>query len=199
MNTGINLFYSILRKTNLLIFLIMCKAAVVQGISSGKWCLRSWVGSHPVLALYFFHAVYRGKIPEVLKNSRARHVFIPLSYGKYFPVLDRCRLRHHVYVPEFHRPSCDSVGTEVNRSLLAIDFLGQSALHALSVVCIRMFNITYMCIMYTLHNIQHTFRIAFFAKKILQTISERQKGRGLIGKSVLEFFNNLWGPGTKYM
>jgi hypothetical protein len=84
MNEGINLFYSILRKTKLLIFLHVLKVAVVQGISSGEWCLRSWVRTYPVLALCFFHAVYRGKIPEVLKNSGVRHVFIPLLYGKYF-------------------------------------------------------------------------------------------------------------------
>jgi hypothetical protein len=41
MNEGINLFYSILNKTKLLIFLKICKVAVVQGISSGDLCLRS--------------------------------------------------------------------------------------------------------------------------------------------------------------
>jgi hypothetical protein len=39
----------------------------------------------------FFHAVYHRKIPEVLKTAGAKHVFTPLSYGKYFPVVDRCR------------------------------------------------------------------------------------------------------------
>jgi hypothetical protein len=52
------------------------------------------VGSIPPCArnLLSFYAVYRRKIPEVLKTAGARHVFIPLSYGKYFPVVDRCRL-----------------------------------------------------------------------------------------------------------
>ncbi len=66
------------------------------------------VGSIPscARALLYFHAVYRGKIPEVLKTSGARHVFIPLSYGKYFPVQNRCR------------PASSCVCTGISRSVL---------------------------------------------------------------------------------
>jgi hypothetical protein len=66
------------------------------------------VGSIPPCArtLLYFHAVYRGKIPEVLKTSGARHVFIPLSYGKYFPVQNRCR------------PASSCVCTGISRSVL---------------------------------------------------------------------------------
>jgi hypothetical protein len=48
------------------------------------------VGS--IQPLLILHAVYHGKIPEVLKTAEARHVFIPLSYGKNFPVVDHCCL-----------------------------------------------------------------------------------------------------------
>ena len=57
------------------------------------WVVPKIVGSIPpcVRTLLLFHAVYRGKIPEVLKTAEARHVFIPFSHGKYFPVVDLCR------------------------------------------------------------------------------------------------------------
>jgi hypothetical protein len=65
---GINQCYLLYSKkdfqcTNLLIFQVLRKAAVVQGISSSEWCLRSI----PPCArtLLYFHAEYRGKIPEV--------------------------------------------------------------------------------------------------------------------------------------
>ncbi len=66
------------------------------------------VGSIPpcVRTLLYFYAVYRGKIPEVWKTSGARHVFIPLSYGKYFPVQNRCR------------PASSCVCTGISRSVL---------------------------------------------------------------------------------
>jgi hypothetical protein len=60
---------------------------VAQRIIGSEWCLRLQIRSYPVFAFYFFH----GKIPEVLKTTGAKHVFTPLSYGKYFPVMDRCR------------------------------------------------------------------------------------------------------------
>ncbi len=46
----------------------------------------------PCAQFIFFLAVYHGKIPVVLKTAGAKQVFTPLSYGKYFPVVDRCRL-----------------------------------------------------------------------------------------------------------
>ncbi len=79
------------QNANVLIFLISRKAAVVQGISMSEWCLRSQVRSTLCSHFAFFHAEYRGKIPEVLKTAEARHVFIPFSHGKYFPVVDLCR------------------------------------------------------------------------------------------------------------
>ena len=61
MNEGINLSYSLLRKTKLLIFLVLLKVAVVQGISSGELCVRSWVRSHRVRNFHFFIQYIAGK------------------------------------------------------------------------------------------------------------------------------------------
>jgi hypothetical protein len=60
MNEVINLFYSILRNTKLLIFLKRCKVAVVQGISIGELPLDR--GFDPTVCSHFtfYHAVYRG-------------------------------------------------------------------------------------------------------------------------------------------
>jgi hypothetical protein len=73
MNDGINPFYVFyskkdLQNTNLLTFQVVPK--IVGSIPPGT------------RIFLFFHAVYRGKFPVVLKTAGARHVFIPLSYGK---------------------------------------------------------------------------------------------------------------------
>jgi hypothetical protein len=84
MNEGINLFYSILRKTKLLIFLIELKVAVVQGISSGEWCLRSWVRSHPVLALYFFSSSISRENSGSVNKFRSEACIYPALIRKIF-------------------------------------------------------------------------------------------------------------------
>jgi hypothetical protein len=69
MNEGVNLFYSILKNTKLLIFLDIFKVPVVQEISSGQWCLRSWVRTHPVLAFCFFSRSILRENSGCVKNS----------------------------------------------------------------------------------------------------------------------------------
>jgi hypothetical protein len=59
-----------------------------------------------MVKLYFFQAVYRGKIPEVLKTFGAKQVFTPLSYGKYFPIVDSYAL------------AAPGVGTGISPSVL---------------------------------------------------------------------------------
>ncbi len=44
-----------------------------------------------------------------MKTSGASDVFTPFSYGKHFPVVDRCAPRHPVWVREFQPPSYNSV------------------------------------------------------------------------------------------
>ena len=84
MNEGINLFYSILKKTKLLIFLHILKVAVVQGISSGEWCLGSWVRTHPVLALCFFSRSISRENSGSVKNCRSQACIYPALIRKIF-------------------------------------------------------------------------------------------------------------------
>ncbi len=60
------------KNTNLLIFHCESKAAVVQGISSSKWCIRSQVRSHPVLVLYFFSYSISPENSGSVKNCRGK-------------------------------------------------------------------------------------------------------------------------------
>ena len=112
---GINqcyLFYSKkdFQSTNLLIFQVLRKAAVVQGISSSEWCLRSQVRYHPVLALYFIFMQYiAGKFRKCEKLPEQGMYLSRSRTGNIFPYRTVVVLRHHVYVPEFHDPSCYSV------------------------------------------------------------------------------------------
>ncbi len=88
----INLFYSV-RKYKAVNF-----SFCIQGSSGSEnnqqQMVGENVGSIPPCArdLLYFFMQYHGKIPEVLKTAGAKHVFTPLSDGKYFPVVDRCRL-----------------------------------------------------------------------------------------------------------
>jgi hypothetical protein len=84
MNEGINLSYSLLRKTKLLIFLVLLKVAVVQGISSGEWCLRSWVRSYPMLALYFFSSSISRENSGSVKKFRSEACIYPALIRKIF-------------------------------------------------------------------------------------------------------------------
>jgi hypothetical protein len=83
-NEGINLFYSILRKTKLLIFLFIFTVAVVQGISSGEWCLRAWVRTHPVLALCFFSRSISRENSGSVKKFRSEACIYPALIRKIF-------------------------------------------------------------------------------------------------------------------
>ncbi len=86
------------------------KVRVVQGISSSEWCLRTQVRSHPVLTFSFCQVVYRGKIPEMLKKLPEQGMYLSRSLtGNTFPSGTVVVWRHHVYVREFHHPSCNSV------------------------------------------------------------------------------------------
>ncbi len=99
MNEGINLSYSLLRKTKLLIFLVILKVAVVQGIISCEWCLRSWVRSHPVLALYFFSSSISRENSGSVKKIPERGMYLSRSHTEnIFPSWTVVVWRHHVYV-----------------------------------------------------------------------------------------------------
>ena len=83
-NEGINLFYSILRNTNLLIFLNICMAGVVQGISSGELYIRSWVRSHRVLALFFFSCSISRENSGSVRKFRSEACIYPALIRKIF-------------------------------------------------------------------------------------------------------------------
>jgi hypothetical protein len=111
---GINqciLFYSKkdFENTNMLIFHILSKAAVVQGISISEWCLRSQVRSHRVLAFSFFSCSISQENSGNVKKLPEQGMYLSRSRtGNIFPSWTVVVRRHHVYVPEFHCPSCNS-------------------------------------------------------------------------------------------
>jgi hypothetical protein len=80
------LFYSRkdFQNTKLLIFHILCKAAVVQGISRSEWCLRSQVRSHPVLAVYFFSCSISRENSGSVKNCRSKACIYPALVREIF-------------------------------------------------------------------------------------------------------------------
>ncbi len=63
---------------------------------------------YPTLCSHFtfFHAVYHGKILEVLKTAREKQLFTPVLCSKYFPVVDHCW------------PAAHGVGTGISPSVL---------------------------------------------------------------------------------
>jgi hypothetical protein len=69
---------------------------VAQRISISQWCLGSQDRSFPVLAF-----ILKTAVPSM---------YLPRSHtGNIFPSWTVVVRRHHVYVREFHHPSCYSV------------------------------------------------------------------------------------------
>ncbi len=96
------------QSTTLLIFSLEYHVAVAQRISSSRWCLRSQDRSYPVLALTFFSCSISPENSGSVKNRWC--VYLPRSHtGNIFQSWTVVVRRHHVYVREFHHPSCNSV------------------------------------------------------------------------------------------
>ncbi len=79
-----------------------------QRMNSGEWCLRSRVRSYPVLLLFSMQYI-TGKFRKCQKPPEDSMI-VPRSHtGNIFQSWTVVVRRHHVYVREFHLPSCNSV------------------------------------------------------------------------------------------
>jgi hypothetical protein len=113
---GNALFYSFLSKkdfqnTNLLFFPIKCKVAMAQRMNNSEWGLRSLVRSYPMLTFYFFPCSISRENSGSVKNRRRKAgiIYPSLIRENIFSSWTVVVRRHHVYVQEFHLPSCNSV------------------------------------------------------------------------------------------
>ncbi len=91
-------------------FPLLYRVAVAQRISSSQWCLRSQDRFYSVLAFYVFSCSISPENSGSVKKPLVQSMYLPRSHtGNIFPSWTVVVRRHHVYVREFHRPSCNSV------------------------------------------------------------------------------------------